>query len=119
MWYGERYDFMIMYAMIMFCNFTTCMSMSMATGRSLMVVLLLLYGVRAKKNLTPCNCFTLSLRVAIVVVAIVGGDNHEMASSCWCFGDGDQRHKKKGYTMSQIKLHVMFILYAPYCYALM
>ena len=30
-----------------------------------------------------------------------------------------KRHKKKCYTMSQIKLHVMFILYAPYCYALM
>ena len=26
---------------------------------------------------SPCNCFTLSLRVAIVVVAIVGDGNHE------------------------------------------
>ena len=27
-------------------------------------------------NESPCNCFTLSLRVAIVVVAIVGDGNH-------------------------------------------
>ena len=26
--------------------------------------------------LSPCNCFTLSLRVILVVVAIVGGHNH-------------------------------------------
>ena len=26
---------------------------------------------------SPCNCFTLSLRVAIVIVAILGGHNHD------------------------------------------
>ena len=37
----------------------------------------LLFYVACVPNLSPCNCFTLSLRVAIVVVAIVGDDNHD------------------------------------------
>ena len=35
---------------------------------------IILCDLRVSKS--PCNCFTLSLRVAIVVVAIVGGHNH-------------------------------------------
>ena len=29
-----------------------------------------------RDNESPCSCFTLSLRVVIVIVAIVGGHNH-------------------------------------------
>ena len=39
-----------------------------------MVVLYLLYDLRVNVKM-PCNCFTLSLVVAIVVDAIVGEDN--------------------------------------------
>ena len=50
------------------------MSVSTATGRSHMVVYYFMWP--ACQILSPCNCFTLSLRVAIVVVAIVGDGNH-------------------------------------------
>ena len=39
-------------------------------------MVVLLFYVTCMSFLSPCNCFTLSLRVAIVVVAIVGDGNH-------------------------------------------
>ena len=39
-------------------------------------MVVLLFYVTCVSILSPCNCFTLSLRVAIVVVAIVGDGNH-------------------------------------------
>ena len=72
---------------------------------------------------TPCNCFTLSLIVSnscscdmwwrqpCTAPKDLGALLVEWWRSCRCVGDGDQRLKEKGYTISHIKLHVMFILF--------
>ena len=58
---------------------------------------------------SSCNCFTLSLRVAIVVVTILGDGNHgggatmsvmmEIMSVLWRWRSKAQ--EEKGYTISQ------------------
>ena len=92
------------------------MSMSTATGRSHMVVYYFLCDLRVIES--PCNCFTLSLRVALVVVAIVGGHNHdggatmlemmEIMSVLWRWRSKAQEEKAISY--HNFKLHVMLIL---------
>ena len=69
-------------------------------------------------NESPCNCFTLSLRVEIVVVAIVGDGNHGGGAtmsvmmeimpvlSRWRL----KAPKEKVISYHNFKLHVMLIL---------
>ena len=69
-------------------------------------------------NESPCNCFTLSLRVAIVVVAIVGDGNHgggatmsvmmEIMPVLWRWRSKAQ--EEKAISHHNFKLHVMLIL---------
>ena len=70
------------YAMIMFCNFHD-LHVDEYGDRQEPYGSLIIIVWPTCKILTPCNCFTLSLRVAIVVVAIVAGGNHETTTSCW------------------------------------
>ena len=65
-------------------------------------------------NESPCICFTLSLRVAIVVVAIVGGQPWWRRHNAG--GDGDHagalEMEIKG---TRRKCHIISQFYAPYC----
>ena len=67
---------------------------------------------------SPCNCFTLSLRVAIVVVAIIGDRNHgggatmpevmEIMPVLWRWRSKAQ--VERPYHITIYELHVMLIL---------
>ena len=77
---------------------------------------LILYDLRV--NESPCNCFTLSLRVALVVVAIVGGHDHdggaamlemmEIMPVLWRWRSKAQEENAISY--HNYELHVMLIL---------
>ena len=60
-----------MYAMIMFVIFSrlACRRVRQPAGAKWLSIIL----CDLRVNESPCNCFTLLLRVALVVVAIVGG----------------------------------------------
>ena len=68
---------------------------------------------------SPCNCFTLILRVALVVVAIVGGHNHgcgaimsvvmEIMSVLWRWRS--KALDEKAISYHNYELHVMLILF--------
>ena len=91
-----------------------------ATGRSHMVVALL-YATQS-----PCNFFTLSLRVCDNRRSNSWRDDNnatmeiKVSRRWWwrswrCFGDGDQRHKMMMAILYHLYwLHVMFIIYASY-----
>ena len=86
-----------------------------------MVVSLLLYGLRI--TLTPCNCFTLSLRVAIVGVVNHGGGATmsvvmEIMSVLWRWRSKAQEEKAISYHNLRIACDVN-PFYAPYWYAYM
>ena len=78
-------------------------------------------------NESPCNCFSLSLRVALAVVAIVGGHNHgggatmlemmEIMPVLWRWRSKAQEEKAISY--HNFKLHVMLILLCTLLFALM
>ena len=82
---------MLMYEMIMFCNkFTTCMSMSTTTGRSLRVVF---NYCMTCVSITKRHVIALLYRyaLAIVVEAIVGETTlmQQWRSRCRVGDDGD------------------------------
>ena len=82
---------MLMYAMIMFCNkFTTCMSTSTTTGRSLRVVFnYCMTCVSINKH--TVNALLYRYVLAIVVEAIVGETTPTLQwrSRCRASDDGD------------------------------
>ena len=106
---------------VLLIGITTCMSMSMTTGRSHRSCLNLLYATQS-----PCNCFTLSLSGHDSCRSNSWQDDNDASMeikvssrwwwwSWWCFGDGDQRHKMMMAISCHIFwLHVMFIFYASY-----
>ena len=63
-----------MYAMIMFVIFSRLACRRVRQPAGAIWLSIILCDLRVIDS--PCNCFTLSLRVAIVVVTIVGDGNH-------------------------------------------
>ena len=111
MWYGQKMWWMIyvMYEIdhILVIGITTCMSMSMTTGRSHRSCLYY-FAWPACHWITPCNCFSLSLCVSnscrsnswrrqprddtmieIMMMEIMASCRWQRWS--WCPEDGDQR----------------------------
>ena len=105
-----------MYAMIIFVIFHDLHVVEYSNRQEPYVSLL--FYVACVPILLPCNCFTLSLRVAIVVVAIVGDGNHgggatmpetmEIMPVLWRWRSKAQEEKAISY--HNYELHVMLIL---------
>ena len=132
MWYGQEEcdEWYVMYEIdhVLVIGFTTCMSMSMTTGRSHRSCLKFIVWPACHWT-TPCNYFTLLLNALVIEVEVVVG-----VTTSWRHDDGDhddgdhgvmpvtmmimepRRWRSKGakwywpYHVT-IWLHVMFIMF--------
>jgi len=132
MWYGQEEcdEWYVMYEIdhVLVIGFTTCMSMSMTTGRSHRSCLYFLYDLRVIEE-RHVNYFTLLLNALVIEVEVVVG-----VTTSWRHDDGDhgvvpvtmmimepRRWRSKGakwywpYHVT-IWLHVMFIMFMHLVY---
>ena len=124
MWYGQKN---VVYEIdhVLVIGITTCMSMSMTTGRSHRSCLNLFRTYVSMK--TPCNYFTLLLTVSHSSRSNSWRDNFMKTRwwRSWCHAgdEGDhaapQRWRSKaqdddGHIMSLYDLHVMFVMVTSY-----